>query len=100
MDQRFFIIILIVFLLTNNFSKIFKDIIRGIVYLLLILALIKIINPSIEKKVKKNLLNIINSDQKLYTNSFSIIASYLKKFIKTSMKKTNILSKSKSITKK
>ncbi len=89
MDQKIFIIILVIFLLTNNFSQIFKDIIKGVIYLSLVLTLLKIINPSIEKKIKTYLLNIINSDQGLFTNIFSSSASYLKKFIKSSIKKDN-----------
>jgi len=86
MDQRFIIIILVIFLLTNNFSKIFKDIIKGFIYILLLLAVLKFINPSIEKKIKEILLNIINSEQGIFTNIFSTCAVYLKKFINTSIK--------------
>ena len=86
MDQKLIIIILVIFLLTNNFSKIFKDIIKGFIYLLLLLAVLKIINPSIEKKIKETLLSIINSEQGIFTNIFSTIAVYLKKFINTSIK--------------
>lgn len=89
MDQKMFIIILVIFLLTNNFSKIFTDIIKGIVYLLLILALLKIINPSIGEKIKKYLLNILNSD-----NIFSPVASQLKTFIKTTINMNEIIDKS------
>ena len=85
MDQRFFIILLVIFLLTNNFSKIIKDIIRGIIYLLLLFALLKIMHPPSEKIVKENIANVINSDQGIFTNSFSVVASYLKSFIKTSI---------------
>jgi hypothetical protein len=85
MDQKFFIIILIIFLLTNNFSQVMKDIFKGLIYLLLLFGLIKIINPNIEKKIKENLVNIINSDQGLFTNSVSVFASYFKKIIKTSI---------------
>lgn len=87
MDQKYFIIILVIFLLTSNFSKVISDIIKGFIYLFLSLAVLKIINPSIETKTKNNLSNIINSDQGLFTNGFSSIASYLKSFIKSSLKK-------------
>ena len=76
------IIILVIFLLTNNFSEIFKTIIKGFIYLLLLLVLLRIINPSIEKKVKENMSKIINSDEGIFINTFSVIASYLKNFIK------------------
>lgn len=91
MDQRVFIIILIIFLLTNNFSQIIKDALRGLVYLLLLIALLKIINPSIEKKAKENLTNIINLDYGVFTNSFSIGASYIKNVIKTSISNKDIV---------
>jgi hypothetical protein len=87
MDQKIFFIILIIFLLTNNFSTIIKDMIRGCVYLLLVLALIKYINPSFQKKTKEHLNNIINSDQGIFTSGISVVASYLKKFIKSSLPK-------------
>jgi hypothetical protein len=91
MDQQFFIIILVIFLLTSNFSKIIKDIIKGLIYLFLSFAVLKIINPTIENKMKNNVSNIINSDQGLFTNGFSNIASYLKTFIKTSIKNKDVV---------
>ena len=91
MEQKIFIIILVIFILTSNFSKIIRDIIKGFIYLFLALAVLKIINPSFGNKIKDNLSNIINSDQGLFTNSFSSVAVYLKKFIKSSVKNKNTL---------
>jgi hypothetical protein len=89
MDQKLIIIILVIFLLTSNFSEIFKTIIKGVIYILLLLLVLKFINPSIEKKAKENISKIINSDEGIFINTFSVIASYFKKFINTSLYKDN-----------
>jgi hypothetical protein len=53
MDQKILLIIIIIFLLSNNLSKIIKDIGLNLIYLVIILAALNIINPNINTIVKK-----------------------------------------------
>lgn len=85
MEQNFFIIILVIFILTNNYSNVIKDIIKSIVYLILILSVIKMFNINIEKKIKLNIYDFINLDDNYVTNIFSNIASYIRYFIQSSI---------------
>jgi hypothetical protein len=81
MEQRIFILILIIFLLSSNFSKVFEDIINSFFYLILILSILKIINPSIQKRIIKNITIFIDTDN--YSMKFITgnIASRIKSFI-------------------
>ena len=81
MNQRIFLLILIIFLLSSNFSKIFEDIINSFFYLVLILSIIKIINPSIQKRIISNIIMFINTDNYSLKNIGSIISSYIKSLI-------------------
>lgn len=79
MEQRIFILILIIFLLTTNFSSIFQDIIKSLFYLIIIFGIVKIINPKWLIIIKD-----ISTDGK---SSLSMGASYIKKiFLSSSLK--------------
>jgi hypothetical protein len=97
MEQNYFIIILVIFVLSSNYSFIIKDIIKSIIYLILILSVVKMFNSNIEKKIKLNIFNFINSDNNYFTDLFSIIASYIKKFILSSVNNNFIVDITKKI---
>jgi hypothetical protein len=84
MDQRFLIIIIIIFLLSNNFYTVFKDIFKNFVYLILILVIINIISPNINTIIKENIIKIINGETSIYNKVLRLIVSYLRKLIMTS----------------
>jgi hypothetical protein len=85
MEQNYFIIILVIFVLSSNYLFIIKDIIKSIIYLIFILSIVKMFNSNIEKKIKLNIFNFINSDNNYFADLFSIIASYVKKNIISSV---------------
>lgn len=78
MDQRIFILLLVIFLLTSNLNNVFTDITKSFFYLIIILYIIKIINPNMQSKFKQFIINIINFDGSIYDN-FSYIATKIKK---------------------
>jgi hypothetical protein len=84
MDQRIFILILVIFLLSTNLTNVFNDITKSFFYLIIILYMIKIINPSMQSKFKDFLIGIINFDTNGISNLFSSIATKIKKLIFTS----------------
>ena len=84
MDQRIFILILVIFLLSTNLTNVFNDITKSFFYLIIILYMIKIINPSMQSKLKDFLIGIINFDTNGISNLFSYIATKIKKLIFTS----------------
>lgn len=83
MEQRIFILILIIFLLTTNFSSIFQDIAKNLVYLIIIFGIIKIINPKWLSLIKDNTIKLINTDGKSSLDIVSMGASYIKKILTT-----------------
>lgn len=87
MNQQIFIIILVIFLLSSNFSKMFQNIIKNFGYLILILSVIKIINPTIEENIKLYLVKFINSDTETYSNILSGGATSIKNLVMSSFYK-------------
>jgi hypothetical protein len=81
MEQRIFILILIIFLLTTNFSSIFQDITKSLFYLIIIFGIIKIINPKWVSILKNKTTNFINTDGGNYLDIMSMVSSYIKKFL-------------------
>jgi len=74
MDQKLFFIILIVFLLTNEFYYIFMNILKYGLYSFFILYLVKIIYPAIFVYIKKTLiysLNLYQTDDQIENNDTS-----------------------------
>lgn len=86
MEQRIFILILIIFLLTTNYSTIFKDITKSLFYLIIIFGIVKIINPSWLSIFKNNTIDFVKTDGGSSINYLSKIASYIKGFITTTFK--------------
>ena len=86
MEQRIFILILIIFLLTTNYSTIFQDITKSLFYLIIILGIVKIINPSWLLIFKKNTIDFVNTDGSNSFSYMSTIASYFKRFIASTFK--------------
>jgi hypothetical protein len=87
MNQQIFIIILVIFLLSSNFSKMFQNIVKNFGYLILILSVIKIINPTIEENIKLYLVKFINSDTETYSNILSGGAASIKNLVMSSFYK-------------
>jgi hypothetical protein len=75
MNQKIFFIILIIFLLTNEFYSIITNIIKYGFYFILFIGLIKIINPNIASKIKNNTINIINTDISLNSSNDNLNSS-------------------------
>jgi hypothetical protein len=81
MDEKLFFLILIIFLLSSNFSKLFQDISKNFIYFMLIIIILGIVSPSIQENVKINLINIINLDSSVFKTSISYIFKKIKLFI-------------------
>ena len=86
MEQRIFILILIIFLLTTNYSTIFQDITKSLFFLIIIFGIVKIINPSWLSIVKNNTIDFVKTDGGSSFNYISKIASYIKGFITSTFK--------------
>jgi hypothetical protein len=84
MDQKMLILIIIIFLLSSNFSIMFYNIARNFIYLLLTLIIIKMINPELEDKIKNYLIRFINLDKTVIADTTSNSVTKLKSFIKSS----------------
>jgi len=78
MDQRIFILLLVIFLLTSNLNNVFTYITKSFFYLIIILYIIKIINPTMQSKLKQFIIRIINFDGSISDN-FSYVATKIKK---------------------
>ena len=74
-------------MLSSNFSKMFQNIIKNFGYLILILSVIKIINPTIEENIKLYLVKFINSDTETYSNILSGGATSIKNLVMSSFYK-------------
>jgi hypothetical protein len=81
MDQKIFFVILIIFLLTSEFYLIIKNTIKYGIYLLVIIYILKIINPNLSKYIKSILNNLINSDENMLMSIFSNLIKYFKSSI-------------------
>lgn len=80
MDQKMFFIILIVFLITSEFYFMIRNIIKYGVYLLILIYIIKIINPTISSKIKNFLNTLLNSDENFIISNVSGLIKIIKKF--------------------
>ena len=99
MDQNIFIIILIIFLLNSEFFFMIKNIIKYGIYLLLLIYIIKIINPDISDYIKKIINGLLNSDENIIIKTISYIIKFFKKTIDVNKlnTQTDILSTSSTI---
>jgi hypothetical protein len=79
MNEKSFFIILIIFLLTSEFYFMIRNIIKYGIYLLLIIYILKIINPKFSDILKNFIKSFINSDE----SSIMVIISKLIKLIKS-----------------
>ena len=65
MDKKIFFIILIIFILTSDFYFVIRNIIKYGLYLILIIYIIKIVNPKLSEQIKKIINSFINSDENM-----------------------------------
>ena len=84
MDQKIFFIILIVFLLTSEFYFMVRNIIKYGIYLILIIYIIKIINPDTSFNIKTFTNTLINSDENSIMSNISSLIKIIKKFFNIS----------------
>ena len=82
MDQKIFFIILIVFLLTSEFYFMIRNIIKYGIYLIILIYIIRIINPSISDNIKKFINTLINSDENFIIGNISSLIKIIKNFFK------------------
>jgi len=82
MDQKIFFIILIVFLLTSEFYFMIRNIIKYGIYLIILIYIIRIINPAISDNIKKFINTLINSDENLIIGNISSLIKIIKNFFK------------------
>jgi hypothetical protein len=80
MNEKIFFIILIIFLLTNEFYFVIKNIIKYGIYLILILYILKIVSPDLSKKVKSKVIDSLDDEKN--SGIISTILSYIASFIK------------------
>ena len=80
MDQKMFFIILIVFLITSEFYFMIRNIIKYGVYLLILIYVIKIINPTISDNIKTFINTLLNSDENLIIGNISSLIKIIKNF--------------------
>jgi hypothetical protein len=86
MNENKFFIILIIFLLTSEFYFMIRNIIKYGIYLLLIIYILKIINPKFSDILKNFIKSFINSDE----SSIMVIISKIIKLIKSLLNINNI----------
>lgn len=79
MEQNILIIIIIIFLLSSNFSIMFYNIAKYFICLLLIMIIIKMINPNLENKIKNYLIRFIELDKTVISDISSNSITKLKK---------------------
>jgi hypothetical protein len=84
MEQKIFILIIIIFLITTQMYDVFSGIIKYGVYFILLLSIINIIQPTIYKTIKENIINTLNGDYQLFSN----FALYIKNLFKPNKKYT------------
>ena len=80
MDQKIFFIILIIFLLSSEFYFIIKNIIKYGIYLIMLIYIIKIINPDISNNIKTFINTLINVDENLIIVNISKLIKTFKNF--------------------
>jgi hypothetical protein len=80
MNEKIFFIILIIFLLTNEFYFVIKNVIKYGVYLILILYILKIVNPDLSTKVKSKVIDSLDDEKN--SGIISMIFSYGASFLK------------------
>jgi len=80
MDQKGFLIILIIFLITSEFYFMIRNIIKYGICLIVIIYIIKLINPDISNNIKNFISKIINSDENIIISTFSYLIKIIKKF--------------------
>ena len=73
MDQKLFLIILIIFLLSNEFFFVIKNILKYGIYLIFILYIIKIISPELSNKIKSYIIDFLDDEKS--SHFFSSILS-------------------------
>jgi hypothetical protein len=81
MNEKIFFIILIIFLLTNEFYFVIKNVIKYGVYLILILYILKIVSPDLSTKVKSKFIDSLDYEKN--SGIISTILSYGASFIKS-----------------
>ena len=80
MNEKIFFIILIIFLLTNEFYFVIKNVFKYGVYLILILYILKIVNPDLSTKVKSKVIDSLDDEKN--SGIISMIFSYGASFLK------------------
>lgn len=80
MNEKIFFIILIIFLLSNEFYFVIKNIIKYGGYLILILYILKIVSPELSAKVKSKVIDSL--DEEKNTSIVPTVLSYVASFIK------------------
>lgn len=86
MTERLFILILVIFLVLSRNSELITNIIKNLFYLILTLSVIKIINPEIEKEIKKFVIGLIENGNDNFILSW---LSTIIKFVKNMLSKKN-----------
>ncbi len=84
MNEKIFFIILIVFLMTNEFYFTIKNIIKYGIYIILILYILKIISPELSTTVKSKIIDSLDDKN---SNIITKILSYIGSFIASLIKK-------------
>lgn len=96
-QNKIFILIIVIFLLTTPILSTFKNIIKYNIYLFLILSAISYLNKDISKNIKDYIINFINFDESIITKIFSFFATYvysfINSFIENNIEKKNYFSK-------
>ncbi len=80
MNEKIFFIVLIIFLLTNEFYFVIKNVVKYGIYLILILYILKIVSPDLSKKVKSKVIDSLDDEKN--SGIISTILSYIASFIK------------------
>jgi hypothetical protein len=80
MDNKIFILIIVIFLLTTPITSVSWNILKYLFYLLLFITAISLVSTDISNKIKEYLVKIINMDGSLILNILSLIFSKIKNF--------------------
>ncbi len=81
MDNKIFILILIIFLLTTPIIGIASNMIKYLLYIILLLWTLSYLQPTLASNIKNYLIQIINTDGNFFKNIFSMIANKIKSFL-------------------
>jgi hypothetical protein len=90
MTSDFFFLILIIFLLTNEFYFVIKNLIKYTIFLLIIIQIVNVINPNIALYIKDTLKVLIYSDESILLIIMSNIITYIKKIFIRSTPENNV----------